>query len=153
LGITAYHNIRKLRPRPKIGMKFIYIYSCISSTTAIYKSCLTKANIMKKYILTVIRTFAFSGAVALANIAAAEADTLINPERQQDDRYIGDFCDPGSGECAWHATNGRNAFDAAVIDALNSGAHNQACKEAFTSYERLTDTYVGLDGSRFLCKI
>jgi hypothetical protein len=112
---------------------------------------------MKRYILTAIRTFAFSGAVVLANITAAEADTLIYPERQQDDRYIGDFCDPGSGECAWHATNGRsihrlpqgfhraepgvkvaadlsrNAFDAAVIDALNSGVHNQACKEAFTS--------------------
>jgi hypothetical protein len=130
-------------------------------------------------IITNLYTAAFSGLISVAGMAPAVADSLVHRDFQEENRYIGDFCDPSSGECVWHAKNSRwiggakqsfhrqdrefggkttthlfgSKFDAAVVNALDKSTHHYACKDAHESYDRRSDTYAGQDGSRHLCKI
>ena len=48
--------------------------------------------------ITTLYTAAFSGLISVAGMAPAVADSLVHRDFQEENRYIGDFCDPSSGE-------------------------------------------------------
>jgi len=140
---------------------------------------------MKNFISTV-SVAAILGLISLVGLTPAAAGPMPGNFQQQD-RYIGNFCDtnPNAGQCNdWRSNRGNwsnsqyqgfyrthrhdrgfdnnlaaGLFGFAVGAALVNGtpghmsSHVSACQNRYNSYSVRTDTFLGYDGLRHLCRI
>ncbi len=118
---------------------------------------------------------------SLAGIASAAAAGPIHPGYQEQDRYIGNYCDQNqyAPQCrdwrANHAIWGNHEYqdfyrthradtrfggsvavglfglDVGVGNLGRTGVHVRACEARYHSYNRRTDRFLGYDGSFHVC--